>query len=318
MDLPGLKRFLAVVEAGSLNKAADRLSISQPALTKSMQALEERLGVELFVRDARGVRLTAYGHAVLNRARLIDSEMRRMRSDLQALRDLSMGEVNVGAPPGPGFHSNILPAATKRLLDGGRRVSVNYSMGTREQLLPALRDGQLDFIVAMVEENETTTDLIQEPLFEDRNSIIVDAGHPLLARGALSIGDLVEYPWVTMSESLQLEKALRAAVHAQGLTLAHGIVRSDPGQFVKALLHSSQCIGLIRYDICRVDTQRGQVTEIRLGEADESAGMAGLHTMGMVYRREAGLSPASLRLIAEIRAECEALAGPARPNNPIR
>lgn len=137
----------------------------------------------------------------------------------------------------------------------------------------------------------------------------------------MSIGDLIEYPWVTMSESLQLEKALRAAAHAHGLALAHGIVRSDSGQFVKALLHSSQCIGLIRYDVCRVDTQRGQLAEIALGDAAESAGMAGRHTMGVVYRREAGLSPASLRLIAEIRAECEALAGnpgPALPNNPVR
>lgn len=141
MHLPGLDRFLAVAQAGSLNKAAEKLHISQPALTKSIQVLEDRLGVPLFVRAARGVTLTTYGKAVLMRARAIDAEMRKIGEDILALQDLASGSVNVGAPPGAGFHSSILPAVTLRLIAGDRKLSVNYTMGTREQLLPAVREG---------------------------------------------------------------------------------------------------------------------------------------------------------------------------------
>lgn len=149
MHLSGLDRFLAVVKVGSLNKAAEMLHISQPALTKSIQGLEERLGAELFVREVRGVSLTPYGKAVLLHARLIDAEMRKIAEDVEALHDLTAGSVNVGGPPGAGFHTSIFPAATLRLIAGDRRLSVNYTMGTRDQLLPLLRQGGLDLMVGV-------------------------------------------------------------------------------------------------------------------------------------------------------------------------
>ncbi len=63
MDLRQLRNLIAVIDNGSLGKAAEVLHISQPALTKSIQRLEERLGVPLFYRDSRGMRPTVYGEA---------------------------------------------------------------------------------------------------------------------------------------------------------------------------------------------------------------------------------------------------------------
>src|SRR5690606_21894405 len=122
-----------------------------------------------------------------------------------ALRELTSGSVNVGAPPGAGFHTTILPATTLRLVEGERKLSVNYTMGTREQLLPALREGGLDFVLGVIVEDDTSGDLVQEPLFEDRNCVVVRAGHPLTLARPAAVADLLAYTWFVMTESTPLE-----------------------------------------------------------------------------------------------------------------
>lgn len=301
MHLSGLDRFLAVVQAGSLNKAAELLHISQPALTKSIQSLEERLGVDLFVREARGVSLTTYGKALLLRARLIDAEMRNIGTDIEALQELTSGSVNVGAPPGAGFHTSILPAVTLRVIGGDRKLSVNYSMGTREQLLPALREGGLDFVVGVVVEDDTTGDLVQVPLFEDRDCIVVRPGHPVLQGRPPRIGDLLAHPWFVMTESVALEGALRAQGRARGLLPARSIVHSDSSQLLKSAVLASDGIGLTRYDVSRNDITSGVLREVDLDFGFEALGK---HSMGLIHRKNAELSAASRELMAEIQAEC--------------
>lgn len=301
MHLPGLDRFLAVAQAGSLNKAAEQLHISQPALTKSIQTLEERLGVDLFVRAARGVTLTTYGKAVLLRARLIDAQMRKISEDIDALRELTSGSVNVGAPPGAGFHTAILPAVTLRVIGGDRKLSVNYSMGTREQLLPALREGGLDFVIAVIVEDDTTADLVQLPLFEDRNCLVVREGHALLQQQPTDIADLLACPWFVMTESEALESALRAQARRRGLLPGKSIVHSDSWQLLKYAVLAGDGVGLTRFDVSRADIRSGALRELRL---DQDMQAQGRHTMGLIYRRDAELSAASRQLIAEVQAEC--------------
>jgi DNA-binding transcriptional LysR family regulator len=301
MHLPALDRFLAVVKAGSLSKAAEQLHISQPALTKSIQTLEERLGADLFVRAARGVSLTSYGKALLLRARLIDAEMRRISEDIESLRELGSGSVNVGAPLGAGVNTNILPAVTLRLADGARKVSVNYSMGTREHLLPLLRQGGLDVAIAILVEDETTTDLIQEPLFDDRNCVVVRDGHPLLARQPADIAKVLACPWLVLNDAIALERALRVKAHLHGLAPWRSIVHSDSAQLLKIAIQTSDAVGLMRYGVCLADIQAGELREL---QPDLDPDALGRHTLGLIYRRDAELSAASREVISEIRAEC--------------
>ena len=304
--LPGLHRFLAVVQCGSLSRAAELLHLSQPALTKSIQVLEERLGAELFVREARGVTLTSYGKAVLARARLIDAEMHKLVDEVESLRDLSAGSVKVGAPPGAGFHTAILPAATLRLIAGSRKLSVNYAMGTREALLPLLRQGELDFFLGVIVEDETTGDLVQQALFDDRNCLIARAGHPLLRRKEVDVVALGKHPWFVMSEAVALERALRAEAREVQASLTRSVVRCDSSQLLKAAVLAGDGIGLTRYDVTLGDIRSGLVQELRLKGLKRAPQVLGQHTLGVIHRREAELSPAARQLITEIQVECRA------------
>ena len=299
--LPALDRFLAVAQAGSLSKAVDLLHISQPALTKSIQTLEERLGVDLFVREARGITLTSYGKALLLRARLIDEEMRRVREDIESLKELTSGSVNVGVLPGPSFHTSILPAVTLRLIDGARKVSVNYAMGTRDQLLPILRQGGLDVIITVIVEDETTADLVQEPLLDVRNRVIVRNGHPLLAGASADLPLVLAYPWIVLNDSVMLERALRIKAYTSGLAPSRSIVRAQSSNFLKMAVMAGDAIGFARDDVCRDEIHSGQLRELHL-DLDPDA--LGRHTIGVIYRKDAELSAVSREFIAEIHDEC--------------
>ena len=98
MDIRSVNRFLAVVESGSFNKAAQRLNLSQPALAKSIESLEYSLGVSLLDRTPRGVSLTPYGKLTYDHARRIASEVRRLEREIDAVRTLAFAEISVGVP----------------------------------------------------------------------------------------------------------------------------------------------------------------------------------------------------------------------------
>src|SRR3954469_18990341 len=99
MDLRHLRNMLAVMEEGSLGKAAQRLNVSQPALTKSIQRLEEHLGVRLFDREVRGMKPTFYAESLKGYAKAACIGMTEAETQIAALRDGTEGIITVAGPP---------------------------------------------------------------------------------------------------------------------------------------------------------------------------------------------------------------------------
>ncbi len=116
MDLRNLRNMIAVLETGSLGKAAERLHISQPALTKSIQRLEQELGVRLFEREPRGMRPTLYAESLRGYAKATSVGMAQAIAHINALKNGTEGMITVAAPSiiastlflksWPGFHAN--------------------------------------------------------------------------------------------------------------------------------------------------------------------------------------------------------------------
>lgn len=296
MNLRKLKRFLAVAELGSINKAAAQLNVSQPSLSKDLQELETELGVGLFTRTARGVTLTGFGQTIFLRAKLVDAEFRKLESEARALRNVSIGEVHVGVVPGF-LQSQVLPAATLNLVRAARSLTVNYRFGTRSSLLQPLLRGDLDFAIVGMEADEFADELVSEPLVLDRNALVVRSSHPMLEAGT---GTIADYPWLVLSECTPLEKILRRQLREQGTPFTGSVVRTDSFHFFRSTLVTSDCIGLTRYDAARIEKEAGNVIELPL-EASDPGQMLGTHMIGIVYRRDTALSTASQALVAEIR-----------------
>ena len=98
MDLRQLRNLVAVLEAGSIGKAAAQLHISQPALSKSIRRLEEELGVLLFEREGRGVQPTLYAERLRDYAAAASLGMAQARADLEALKSGTEGIVTLAGP----------------------------------------------------------------------------------------------------------------------------------------------------------------------------------------------------------------------------
>jgi DNA-binding transcriptional LysR family regulator len=113
MNIRQIDQFIAIVEQGSLSQAARVLSISQPALTKSLHQLERELNVRLLTRSPFGVQLTVFGESLYAHGKRINMDISRAELDIEALRGAHSGRISVGTIP-LGARS-MLPEAVKRL-----------------------------------------------------------------------------------------------------------------------------------------------------------------------------------------------------------
>lgn len=94
-----LRSFLAVAREGNVTAAAEKMGLSQPALTRNIRRLEEECGITLFDRHTRGVTLTVYGQTLLRYAQMIDTECRFASSELEAMRSGHRGHLRIGGGP---------------------------------------------------------------------------------------------------------------------------------------------------------------------------------------------------------------------------
>lgn len=304
MDSQLLQRFVTVVQAGSLNKAAKQLRVSQPSLSRSIQLLEEHYAVELLRRTSRGIVPTAFGQVVFRRAKLVQAELRHLQGEIDGLRDLTVGEINVGLPAGIGLNSQVLPAATLPLVSGKSKLVINYVIGTREKLLPLLRQGDLDFAITSIANDEFADELIQEELYAERGAVIVRKGHPLSRQARVSLAQLGRYPWAVLSDTPQLERNLRNIAFTKSFSFSRGFIRCQSSLLIKSALLDSDLVGFLSHDAARVEIDNGLLCELTLDSPGQARDLLSAHLIGVVYRRDTALSAASLALIGKIREEC--------------
>jgi DNA-binding transcriptional LysR family regulator len=304
MDTELLGRFVAVVELGSLNKAAAKLNLSQPTLSRSISLLEQRFSAELIRRSSRGIVPTSFGEALFRRAKLVNSELRKAETELGALRNLTIGEVNVGLPSGLSLMKTVLPIVTPPLVSGTSRLVINYITGNHPELLNQVRLGDLDFAITDIIDDMAGEDLVQEPLFIGRSAIFVRRRHPLLALRKITIDDINRYAWVTMPSSGVLEERLRKLGSGLGKPFGKGVIRSDSSLLVRSILMDSDMVGLVTLDAVFQEKTRGILVEIDLEKGRQANYLPEPQPIGIVYRRDAGLSPASETLVSKIKQRC--------------
>lgn len=306
MDTRLLSRFVTVVELGSLNRAAQKLNLSQPALSKSIRLLEETLSAELMTRGPRGVSVTPFGQSVFTYAKLIATELRKMDEEIGAMRDLTLGAVNLGTSPGNVFTSTVLAGAILRLAKQGRRLTINSRIGPREHLLKPLLLGELDFIITVLTENPPA-ELAQEQLYEDPLIFVVKPNHPLAKRKNIGIRDLVRFPWVVPDD--EAHESLQRLALSENTTIEQAVMRCNASNLIKALLVSGEFIALVREDMARIDLKSGELAELSLSRDLSSKSFLGAQRMGLVYRTNVTLPRAAQALIEEIKSF---YGGPAR------
>jgi DNA-binding transcriptional LysR family regulator len=194
MKLNQLRNLAAVIQAGAVRQAALTLNLSQSSISKSIQQLEDELGVELLRRGAHGVAPTEAGKALLARVKTVEAELRHARNDLQEIRGASIGEIRVTASPTVAM--GLLPRTIVAFQRRRPRVSFRIQEGVYPDILPAVRTGEIDFAICLVPNRPRDEDLTFVSLIKDTVVPAVRAGHPLIGTPKLRLADLVGLNWV--------------------------------------------------------------------------------------------------------------------------
>jgi LysR family transcriptional regulator, regulator of abg operon len=268
MRLQAIEQFIAVVDAGSIRGAARQLDMSQPALTRAMQQLEEELGVQLMDRSGRGVTPTAAGSAFLSRARVAEAELRKAAEEAKntvgdSKQLLALGVSPVGA-------SLLLPelAITLQRLHPKTRIRILET--TPSALLSLVRDEVMDLAVTQRTRIHLDAGLDYRPLAEIQMRIAVRPGHPLLVKsgkkGGCSLEDIVNASWLYMTAHDSSDDIVSRSFLTNGLPVPLPAVHCGSYFLALDLLASTDMLGVLPPALLRSCMRLGQLVEVVLAQ----------------------------------------------------
>src|SRR5204863_3784584 len=181
-------------DSRSILKAARRLNLTQPTLSKALQDVEATLGLTLFERTNRGLAPTAYGEIFARHAKIVLAQLRHAAEELESLRVGYSGKVTVGTLLAAS--ASILPDAIARLKIERPAVAISVVVGTYDILVPSLLVGDLDMVLGRLPEEGRSSALLYEEFYAEPICLVTRPGHPLLRKRRLGLRDLVNEAWL--------------------------------------------------------------------------------------------------------------------------
>jgi len=208
MNLRHLEHWLALADTGSFSRAAEKLHITQSALSRSIQALEEDLGGPLVDRVGKKNELTPLGRSVLERARRIVQEAQELKQGAALLQQGGLGSLRVGLGSGPG--AMLMTPWLRYMAENHPTVHVAVSRGSTELQLTQLRERDLDALVVDVRRVEAAPDLKMSHVVEMRAGFVCRQGHPLLSLhpDGVPFEALLSYPIASIPLSQEVARLL--------------------------------------------------------------------------------------------------------------
>ena len=273
MDSRLLEHFLALMETGNFARAAEQVHLSQPAFSRSIQQLEQQLGVSLFDRGRQGAQPTAFARAALSHARQTLGTLSALKQEMDALQGLNGGELIIGTGPYPAL--GLVDRICGQFVDRFPAVQLRLQTGNWAQLAERLMDGELELFIADTRELKHQRDLDVIPLPQPAGIAFCRAGHPLLALSKPDWPDLLGYPLASTRLPADIEKrlaelaaphgGLRRRIECDNVAVLVSIVRHSlavslaPASAIERELASGELIALSVAGLDRVTTQYGLV-----------------------------------------------------------
>ena len=255
LKLHDLHVFIAVTELGSMRKAAERLAVSQPSVSKAIADIEHVLGIRLFERNAQGVEVTPYGRALLRRGMGAFDELRQGVKDIESLADPSLGEVRIGCPEA--IAAGLLPAVVDRFSRRYPRAVV--SVKAADDLAPeyrALRERAVDLVVGRGADHMRDDDLDAEVLYHDHVLVATGAKAPWARRRNLTLADLMECPWLLFPENSWIDMRVNEAFRRSSVPSPRSVVRAYSVHFCINMLATDRFLAALAGSVLRANAPR--------------------------------------------------------------
>ena len=270
-----LHTFIEVARHKSVGKAADVLSVTQPAVTRTIRELEDYLGADLFEKEGRGIRISPFGEVFLKHAgESIAAVQRGVDSIAQARR--SMGPpIRIGALPTAS--ASLMPEAVCEFLKAGTGSRATIVTGENRWLLDALRIGELDLVVGRLAAPERMTGLHFEPLYAEEVAFVVRPGHPLLQRRNFSLSEIANYTVLTPPAGSVIRPFVDRLLLTNGIGELTNVVETVSDSFGRAFVERYDAIWLISRGVVSSEIASGRLAMLDV-DTSETRGAVGLTT----------------------------------------
>jgi DNA-binding transcriptional LysR family regulator len=192
MTLVQLRHFLELANTGSFSKSAVKLHVSQPALSRSIQTIEDEFGHQLFDRVGRKSELTAFGQYIYVQARELVDRANNLKQSGQQLLSGQTGKVRIGLGSGPG--ALLMTPLLAHMATEYPQGHLEISRGSTLLLVQALRDRHLDALVLDIRSLNPSSDLLVETLCEMPGAFMCRKGHPLSKARQVTLARVKEFP----------------------------------------------------------------------------------------------------------------------------
>ena len=292
-DLRQLRHFVAIAEHGNFARAAEVVNLTQPALSRSLQALERTLNCQLLDRSSRGAHLTAHGQLVLEHARTLLIASKGLKNAVDQLDNLEFGELHLGGGPCPS--TMLIPRALGLLFKDHPRVRTTLHIDNWSNLREQLLGHNIEIYVSDTRETLDDPMLVTEQLRNFPVMVFCQPHHPLLECRDFSSGQLAHYPLACFK--LPDYKALSVG-RLNSRTPAISF-ECDNFAALDQLVRESDLLGLAPWDVLADQVSAGRIAVLPVPKSlfDERS------AYGIVSRRGQLLSPAASALKAYLREE---------------
>jgi len=293
IDLRSIRYLLAVVDEGTFARAAEKLRVTQPALSRSVQALERALGVKLLDRGKSGATPTVFGRLLIERGRALIADATAITREIALLSGAETGTIAVGAGAYPA-EICVGPAAG-RLLAQRPGLKIRIELGDWPDLTEKVISEQLDLAVCDLASAEDNPRLSTEPLPQHQGVLFCRADHPLARRKTLTLDDVREFPLALTALPSRLAQLLRregVLEHGPSVPAAH----VDTFQLARAIVLQSDVIGGALAIQIADDIRAGRAAALRLHLPWFTT------RYGFIYLAGRTLAPSLQLFMAQVRA----------------
>ncbi|EPY2136147.1 LysR substrate-binding domain-containing protein [Klebsiella quasipneumoniae] len=287
-----LHTFVAVAQQGTLGRAAETLNLSQPALSKTLNELEQLTGTRLFERGRLGAQLTLVGEQFLTHAVKVLDALNSAGQALNRKEGLNNDIVRIGALPTAAL--GILPTVIGQFHKQQKDITLQVATMNNTMLLAGLKSGEIDIGIGRMSDPELMSGLHYELLFLESLKLVVRPGHPLLQE-TVTLSRVMEWPVVVSPKSTVPRQNAEALLQSQGCKMPAGCIETLSASLSRQLTVDFDYVWFVPSGAVKDDLRRGVLTALPI--ATQGAG----EPIGILTRVDATLTPGTHTLLSAIR-----------------
>jgi LysR family pca operon transcriptional activator len=297
--------FVSVAQERNLGKAAAKLRLSQPAISKTLAELEEIVGVRLFERGRQGAQLTRDGEAFLTHAVAVLEALEAARTAVGSQQTPNTEAIYVGALPT--VAPDLLPLALDTFRRARPHTRVVIQTGANAPLLDMLKAGEVDFVLGRMVDPQMMVGLSFELLYVEPLILAVRSGHPLDAAGAVSLNDVVAFPLIVSTKGTITRHNTETYLQSRGFRLPANCIETLSVSVSRLITQQLDAVWFTHIGAVRDDLANNILARLAIatGGTEEA--------VGLLHRSGGSMAPPVLEFMKILRESALVRRVPAKP-----